>query len=111
MTTKFKYNFETTNGMWVVEKERLIKLNAKKYNLSLDFSHSNTLYAKRDLIVFITHNQDDKILQLIVNNHTNFDKSPIKELTDYAKNFVGKMSMQDLKNLNNLKNKNNEHRI
>jgi hypothetical protein len=105
MKTKFKYDFETTNGMWVVEKERLIKLNAKKYNLSLDFSHSNTLYAKRDLIVFITYNQDDNILQLIVNNHTNFDKSPKKELTDYAKNFVGKMSLQDFIIFNNYKNK------
>lgn len=102
MNRKFKYNFETTNGMWVVGKKRLINLNAKKYNFSLDFSQGKILYAKRDSIVFITHKQDDDILQIIVNNNTDFDKSPIKELTDGARMFVGKITLSD--SLENFKN-------
>ena len=96
MIKKFKYNFETDNGMWVVKKERLIKLNAKKYNLSLDFSEMDTIYAKRDSIVFITYKEDNDIFQIIVNNNTDFDKSPIKELTDSARMLVGIITGDDL---------------
>ena len=98
---KFKYDFKTIHNMWIVDDNKLIKQNAKRNNLSLDFSDTNTLYAKRDLFVFITHKAKDGLFQVIVNNNTDFNNSPIKELTDIAQNFVGKMTIQDLSNFNN----------
>lgn len=98
---KFRFNYETEFNVWIVQKERLIKLNAKKHNISMDFSEHNTLYAKKDSYVFITHKQGNDLFQLIVNNQTQFDKVPyeLKQLTDPARELVGTVFVNDFFNL------------
>jgi hypothetical protein len=100
---KFKFDYETNIGLWWSEKEKTIYLNAEKYNLSMDFSECNTLYAKRDSIVFITHKTDFTFIQLVVNNQTEFNKIPesFKNLIEPAIQLVGKVTVRDLLNIKN----------